>query len=84
MADIERYRPEDRRAIEALYRRVFGSDMASSNKLRWDWQYRLNPNVPAAGPLIWLAREGGAIVGQARMPVLASTASKSTPPGAWT
>jgi GNAT superfamily N-acetyltransferase len=70
MADIERYRPEDRRAIEALYRRVFGSDMASSNKLRWDWQYRLNPNVPAAGPLIWIAREGGAIVGQyACMPV---------------
>ena len=70
MADIDRYRPDDRRAIEALYRRVFGPDMASANRLRWDWQYRLNPNVPAAGPLIWVAREGGAIVGQyACMPV---------------
>jgi hypothetical protein len=49
MPDIDRYRPEDRRAIEALYRRVFGADMASANQLRWNWQYRLNPNVPAAG-----------------------------------
>lgn len=70
MPDIDRYRPEDRRAIEALYRRVFGSDMASANQLRWNWQYRSNPNVPSAGPLIWVAREGGAIVGQyACMPV---------------
>ena len=70
MAEIERYRPDDRRAIETLYRRVFGPDMANANRLRWDWQYRLNPNVPPAGPLIWVAREGGAIVGQyACMPV---------------
>jgi len=70
MAEIERYRPDDRRAIETLYRRVFGPDMANANRLRWDWQYRLNPNVPQAGPLIWVAREGGAIVGQyACMPV---------------
>jgi hypothetical protein len=70
MAEIDRYRPEDKRQIEALYRRVFGTDMADSNKLRWDWQYRRNPNVPAAGPLIWVAREGQAIVGQyAAMPV---------------
>src|SRR5580765_5231248 len=68
--DIDRYRPEDRRQIEALYRRVFGRDMADSNRLRWDWQYRRNPNVPSAGPLIWVAREGQAIVGQyAAMPV---------------
>ncbi len=70
MADIDRYRPDDRRLVEALYRRVFGSDMANANRLRWEWQYRHNPNVPSAGPLIWLAREGGAVVGQyACMPV---------------
>jgi GNAT superfamily N-acetyltransferase len=70
MAQIDRYRPEDRRLLDALYRRVFGSDMANANRLRWDWQYRLNPNVPPAGPLIWVAREAGAIVGQyACMPV---------------
>lgn len=70
MAEVDRYRSEDRRAIEALYRRVFGTDMAEANRLRWDWQYRKNPNVPASGPLIWVAREGQAIVGQyAAMPV---------------
>jgi len=70
MAQIDRYRPEDRRLLDALYRRVFGSDMANANRLRWDWQYRLNPNVPPAGPMIWVAREAGAIVGQyACMPV---------------
>jgi hypothetical protein len=70
MADIDRYRPEDRRQIEALYRRVFGTDMADANRLRWDWQYRRNPSVPSTGPLIWVAREGQAIVGQyAAMPV---------------
>ena len=58
MAEIDRYRPEDRRQVEALYRRVFGPDMAEANRLRWDWQYRRNPNVPADGPLIWVAREG--------------------------
>lgn len=70
MAEVDRYRPEDRRQVEALYRRVFGSDAAEANRLRWDWQYRRNPNAPPEGPLIWLAREGSTIVGQyAAMPV---------------
>ena len=70
MAEIDRYQPDDRRQVDALYRRVFGADAANANELRWDWQYRLNPNVPPEGPLIWIAREGRAIVGQyATMPV---------------
>jgi predicted N-acetyltransferase YhbS len=70
MAEITRFRPEDRRQVELLYRRVFGSDAADANKLRWDWQYRRNPHVPSDGPLIWLAREGTSVVGQyATMPV---------------
>jgi GNAT superfamily N-acetyltransferase len=70
MAEIDRYRAEDRRQVEALYRRVFGPDMAEASRLRWDWQYRRNPNVPGDGPLIWLAREGVTIIGQyATMPV---------------
>lgn len=70
MAEIDRYHPEDRRQVEALYRRVFGPDSAESNRLRWDWQYRRNPSMPGDGPLIWLAREGTTIVGQyATMPV---------------
>ena len=68
--DVDRYRPEDRRAVETLYRRVFGADAAESSRLRWEWQYRRNPNNPGGEPEIWLAREGPAIIGQyATMPV---------------
>jgi GNAT superfamily N-acetyltransferase len=70
LADIDRYRPDDKRAVESLYRRVFGHDAAESSRLRWDWQYRRNPNNPGQEPEIWVAREGTAIVGQyATMPV---------------
>jgi GNAT superfamily N-acetyltransferase len=70
MTEIDRYRPDDRRQVEALYRRVFGPDAAEANRLRWEWQYGRNPHVPADGPLIWIAREGTTIVGQyAAMPV---------------
>jgi GNAT superfamily N-acetyltransferase len=70
MAEIVRFRLEDRRAIDALYRRVFGHDAANASQLRWNWQYLQNPNNPPAGPQIWLAREGPTIVGQyATMPV---------------
>ena len=68
--DVDRYRPDDRRLVEALYRRVFGTDAADASRLRWEWQYRRNPNNPGGGPEIWVAREGPAIVGQyATMPV---------------
>jgi predicted N-acetyltransferase YhbS len=64
MAEIERYQPDDQRATQLLYRRVFGTDAADASKLRWDWQYHRNPNTPPGGPLIWVAREGQTIVGQ--------------------
>ena len=83
MADIDRYRPEDRRQVEALYRRVFGPDAAEANRLRWDWQYRRNPHMPADGPLIWLAREGTTVIGQyATMPVKLSVGGREIP-AAW-
>jgi hypothetical protein len=70
MPEIDRYRPDDRRNIEALYRRVFGTDAADASRLRWDWQYRRNPNNPEGVPLIWVAREGPTVIGQyATMPV---------------
>ena len=70
MAEIDRYRQEDRRAVEALYRRVFGPDAAEASRLRWEWQYRRNPNNPGGTPVIWIAREGPTLVGQyATMPV---------------
>jgi len=70
MAEVDRYRADDRRAVDALYRRVFGNDAADSSRLRWEWQYRRNPNNPGGEPEIWIAREGTAIIGQyATMPV---------------
>jgi GNAT superfamily N-acetyltransferase len=70
MADIDRFRPEDRRQVEALYRRVFGPDAADANRLRWDWQYRRNPNGPSNAPPVWLAREGTTVIGHyGTMPV---------------
>jgi len=69
MTRIERYRPEDRRQVEVLYRRVFGADAAEANRLRWQWQYDQNPGAPG-GPVIWVAREGQTVIGQyATMPV---------------
>jgi GNAT superfamily N-acetyltransferase len=79
VAQIDRYRPEDRRAVDALFRRVFGQDAADASRLRWEWQYARNPYNPSDGPLIWIAREGTAIVGQcAAMPVRATVAGRET------
>ncbi len=83
MADISRYKPDDKRAVEALYRRVFGNDAAEANRLRWDWQYRRNPNNPRQEPEIWIAREGPALVGQyATMPVTLSIKGQQVQ-GSW-
>jgi GNAT superfamily N-acetyltransferase len=79
VAQIDRYRPEDRRAVDLLFRRVFGNDAADASRLRWDWQYARNPYNPPDGPLIWIAREGTAIVGQcAAMPVRVTVAGRET------
>src|SRR6187402_2099179 len=81
--DVDRYRPEDRRAVEALYRRVFGADAADASRLRWEWQYRRNPNNPGGEPEIWVAREGPAIIGQyATMPVRLSVKAREVK-GSW-
>ncbi len=73
MPEIERYRPEDRRAVEALYRRVFGVDAASAWLLRWDWQFRRDPYIDDGQPPIWLTREGPTVVGAlATLPVRVS------------
>ena len=83
MADIDRYRPDDKRAVDALYRRVFGNDAAEASRLRWQWQYGRNPNNPGREPEIWIAREGKAIVGQyATMPVQVSVKGEQVR-GSW-
>ncbi len=80
---VDRYRTEDREALEALYRRVFGPDAAEANRLRWEWQYRKNPNNPQDGPMSWVAREGRTIIGQyATMPVAVSVQGRVVP-GSW-
>jgi GNAT superfamily N-acetyltransferase len=83
VADVVRYRPEDRRAVEALYRRVFGIDDAEASRLRWDWQYRRNPNNSGSAPEIWIAREGRALIGHyATMPVRLSLQGREIQ-GSW-
>jgi len=80
MAQIGRYRPEDQRALEALYLRVFGHGAADVNRLRWDWQYRQNPSNPDGQPFIWVAREGTSVVGQlAVMPVVLGADGREVP-----
>jgi hypothetical protein len=70
MIVVDRYRPADRPALDGLYRRVLGDERAEALHQRWDWTYLRNPNLPDGTPLIWLARDGGTIVGQyATMPV---------------
>jgi len=68
--DIGHFTPADRHAVDQMYRRVFGPDAADANRLRWDWQYLHNPYNPGGSPEIWVAREGGNVIGQyATMPV---------------
>ena len=63
MSEIDRFRPEDRRGVELLYRRMQGADAADATRLRWDWQHRRNPYNPSGQPGIWVAREGPTVVG---------------------
>jgi hypothetical protein len=63
MSEIDRFRPEDRRGVDTLYRRTHGADAADAYRLRWDWQHRRNPNNRTGEPGIWVAREGPTVVG---------------------
>ena len=63
MSEIDRFRPEDRRGVETLYRRTHGIDAAEASRLRWDWQHRRNPYNVNGQPGIWVAREGPTVVG---------------------
>ena len=62
MPEIDRYKPEDRRGIEALTRRTLGADAAEADRLTWDWRYRRNP-FGTERTSVWVAREGPTIVG---------------------
>lgn len=63
MSEIDRFRPEDRRGVDLLYRRTHGADAADATRLRWEWQHRRNPYNATGQPDIWVAREGPTVVG---------------------
>jgi len=61
MAGLDRYRSDDRRALEALYRRTHGVEAAERLKLTWQWERRQNPGaIGEEAP--WLVREGTTII----------------------
>jgi hypothetical protein len=61
MADIDRFRPDDRRGVEQLYRRTFGTQAADAVRLRWDWARR-NPVNASAEPSYLIVREGPTVI----------------------
>lgn len=69
---INRRTPADEDEIRRLYAATFGSALSDGSQRRWTWQYIENPETQRNGddPEIWIAREGGRILGQyASMPV---------------
>jgi hypothetical protein len=82
MADIDRYRPDDRRGVEQLYRRTFGTQAADAVRLRWDWARR-NPANPATEPPYLIVREGPTVIAASPlMPVRVSIRGLEAE-GAW-
>src|SRR6185295_10996733 len=63
VSEIDRFRPDDRRGVDTLYRRTHGADAANALRLRWDWQHRRNPYNQTGQPEIWVAREGPTVIG---------------------
>ena len=64
MAEIDRYRPDDRRLIEGLYRRVFGSDMANANKHRIITRYTPKTNEVTVSVLPYTMLGGSSPMGR--------------------
>ncbi len=83
MSGLDRYRSDDRRALEALYRRTLGVEAAERLKLTWQWERRQNPGSRGAVDAPWVVREGTALVGAlAPRPVRVSV-SGTERRGAW-
>jgi len=61
MADIDPFRAEDRRGVEQLYRRTFGTQAADAVRLRWDWARR-NPANDSADPPYLIVRERPTVI----------------------
>jgi GNAT superfamily N-acetyltransferase len=68
--EIVRRRKEHDAELFELYAEVFGGGNLERSRRRYQWQYFDNPNTPEDGPVIWMAREGGQLLGQmATMPL---------------
>ena len=63
MAALDRFRSDDRRALEQFYRRVAGPEAAERLRLTWQWERRQNPAAREQVATPWIVREGTAIVG---------------------
>jgi hypothetical protein len=82
MPEIDHYRPDDRRGVEQLYRRTFGTQAADAVRLRWDWARR-NPSNPQATPPYLIVREGPTVIAASPlMPVRVSIRGLDAA-GAW-
>ncbi len=82
MADLDRYRTDDRRALEQLYRRTSGPEAVERLKLTWQWERRQNPGARGAPPP-WVVREGPSLVGALNaLPVRVAVAGQDRR-GAW-
>jgi GNAT superfamily N-acetyltransferase len=68
--EVDRRSPGDAEELFRLYAEVFGHELTGASRRRWRWQYLENPETGPEGPDIWVARDGGQLLGQyASMPV---------------
>lgn len=82
MPEIEPFRPDDRRGVEQLVRRTFGTQAADALRLRWDW-LRRNPSNASGQPPFLIVREGPTVIAACPlMPVRVSLRGLDTE-GAW-
>jgi hypothetical protein len=83
LADIEWFRADDRRGVEQLYRRTFGTEAADRVRLRWDWARRNPANTGREAPY-WIVREGPTVIAACPlMPVRVSIRGLNAE-GVWT
>lgn len=83
MADIDRFHADDRRGVEQLYRRTFGTQAADAVRLRWDWARR-NPANASAEPPYFIVRENRLVIAACPLlPVRVSLRGLDAD-GAWT
>jgi hypothetical protein len=82
MPDIDRFRPDDRRGVEQLYRRTYGTESADATRLRWDWTRR-NPANASSEPTFLIVREGPTVIAAAHLVPVRVSIRGLEADGAW-